>query len=208
MSEKPLANTKGSNNKITASSPVIPQPGDPDYWPTPWTSPYGNILPANDPFLKAPEVPKAGKGWRTLAICLGIALAIFSCGLLVYLIPDGAETNRPDGEKIIEQFVRAAGRGDVDGAYLFISPALQTSYLTRDMLRTQFVERAQPLLSKYQGLTTSDKSFNDETDSNNAILVLSGQLKYSDGRSGTFRFNLEKVNGSWYIFDYRIDQPN
>lgn len=205
MSEKPLAKTDSS--KITAYSPRIPQQGDPDYWPAPWTSQYGHIMPEKDPFLGAPQQPKAGSGFKTLAIWLAVALAVFACVAIFILLPDGSETNRPEGEKVFDQFVRAAGQGDIEGAYRLISPALQSSYLTRDLLNAQLIQPARPLLAKYQSLTTSDKSYNDETDNNNAVLVLSGQMKYSDGKVGTFQVNLEKVDGNWYIYNYRIDKP-
>jgi hypothetical protein len=196
-------------NELAKRSPQnlrVPQPGDAEYWPPAWTSPYGNILPGRDPFVN--EIGrierKSSSRWRTLAIVLVAVLGVFSCGLFFVLMPNEAASNRPAGERAFDSFLKAAAARNVDQAHTYLDPAFTGSYLTKDLLRTSFIEPAAPTLAGYTSLQTLNTAYNDDGGSN---LYLSGQLNYQDGRKSTFEVRLIKSGGNWYISNFRIDRP-
>jgi hypothetical protein len=196
-------------NELARRSPQnlrVPQPGDAEYWPPAWTSPYGNILPQRDPFVnEIGRIERKGwSQWRTLAIVLVAVLGIFSCGLFFVLLPDQAANNRPAGERAFDGFVKAAAARNVDQAYTFLDPSLTGSYLTKDLLRTGFIEPAAPTLAGYTNLQTFNTAYNSDGGEN---LYLSGQLNYQGGRKSTFEVRLIKNGGNWYISNFRIDRP-
>lgn len=164
------------------------------------------------------EIPdtRGKKSRKTLVIVL-VALAIGLCLCAVICVIAGGTgivrvaLERDDVELVLDQFMQAMARKDVDAAY-----ALYSARAQRQMPRSRLEELLQgnnlALFDGYTSLQVMNLNISKAINTNpdlpqGTIAKVSGSVSYEGGFTGRFEAILERENDAWKLHYINITVP-
>ncbi|HEX2915139.1 MAG TPA: hypothetical protein VH186_30385 [Chloroflexia bacterium] len=175
--------------------PYVPPPNAPGFGPPSGYYPYPPPPPPRKKGIPA-------WGWLILAVAI---VAVLACAGIVALVVGVGVSTKSDGEKVLDQFMRAAAVRDIDKLYSLSTNTDRQSFeadVTNNLLNPYAA-----FLPNYRSLN-SGLSFEINIVNGISTMKFSGKIDYGQSGSGTYDIELQKVGEQWKVVYLHLQPPS